>query len=210
MDISIFGYKVNLEILILIGIVYLILVGHLFCGCCHYNLLEGLENATTKSADNEKMDDTSVEEDADMLQTQSGNGDAEPAGNTIGSTAKDASTKKTKEGFVGANINYGQSSAYDLDKDTPIDTNKWSLPDLVIKPGQPWSPAVRAIEDRPEQPIPLPEGELFMFANTPFRPECCGSGGSSFSNGSGCACMTVKQYNYLTHRGGNNVPFSQF
>ena len=35
MQISIFGYKLDLEILILIGILYLILVGHTVCGCCN-------------------------------------------------------------------------------------------------------------------------------------------------------------------------------
>ena len=35
MDINILGYRVNLEIIILIGVLYLILMGHLFGGCCH-------------------------------------------------------------------------------------------------------------------------------------------------------------------------------
>ena len=48
MDISIFGYKLNLEVLILIGVIYLILVGHTFCGCCNYGLLEGMENNSRK------------------------------------------------------------------------------------------------------------------------------------------------------------------
>ena len=44
MDISIFGYKLNLEVLILIGVIYLIMVGHTFCGCCNfYRIMEGLE-----------------------------------------------------------------------------------------------------------------------------------------------------------------------
>jgi hypothetical protein len=60
MDITIFGYKLNVEILILIGVVYLILVGHLFCGCCNVpRIMEGLEsmsvaadNAASKALDN--------------------------------------------------------------------------------------------------------------------------------------------------------------
>jgi hypothetical protein len=35
MDISILGYKLNLEVLILIGVIYLILVGHAVGGCCN-------------------------------------------------------------------------------------------------------------------------------------------------------------------------------
>ena len=45
MDITIFGYKLNLEVLILIGVVYLILVGHLFGGCCNMNrIMESFDN----------------------------------------------------------------------------------------------------------------------------------------------------------------------
>jgi hypothetical protein len=48
---------------------------------------------------------------------------------------------------------------------------------------------------------------LSMFANTPFKPECCPN---AYSNSSGCACMTTNQYNYLISRGGNNVPYSEY
>jgi hypothetical protein len=63
------------------------------------------------------------------------------------------------------------------------------------------------MNERPEQPIPLPEGQLSMFANTEFKPECCPN---AYSNGSGCACMTVKQFEYVKQRGGNNVPYSEY
>jgi hypothetical protein len=44
MDITLFGFKFNLEILILIGVVYLIMVGHTVCGCCNMNrIMEGME-----------------------------------------------------------------------------------------------------------------------------------------------------------------------
>ena len=46
MDISIFGFKLNVEILILIGVVYLILVGHTLCGCCNYSLMEAFTDAS--------------------------------------------------------------------------------------------------------------------------------------------------------------------
>jgi hypothetical protein len=35
MDITILGYKLNVELLILIGIIYLILVTNTFCSCCN-------------------------------------------------------------------------------------------------------------------------------------------------------------------------------
>ncbi len=50
-------------------------------------------------------------------------------------------------------------------------------------------------------------GEMLMFANTPFKPECCPN---IYSNGRGCACMTAGQTNHLVTRGGNNYPVSEY
>ena len=48
---------------------------------------------------------------------------------------------------------------------------------------------------------------MLMFANTKFKPECCPT---TYTNSSGCACMSNKQYEYLIQRGGNNVPYSEY
>ena len=181
MDISILGYKFNLEILILIGVVYLILVGHTLCGCSNfYSLIEG--NTTMDASGNmQKMKETVK---ANMpTQTTS------------------------KEGFVGANTNYGESSAYDLSNSMPVNTSSWSAQNMTVVPGQPLSKGVKQFLARKPQPVPLPEGEMLMFANTPFKPECCPN---TYSNSSGCACMSGGQYNYLIMRGGNNVPYSEY
>ena len=164
MDISIFGYKLNLEVLILIGVVYLILVGHTLGGCSRVGLMEGLE------------------------------------------VMKKVVAKKT-EGFVGANTNYGESSSYDLSSDVPVNTSSWSAQNMTVVKGQPLSKGVKQFLAREPQPVPLPEGEMLLFANTPFKPECCPN---TYSNSTGCACMTGEQYNWLTLRGGNNVPYSEF
>ena len=147
MNLEILGFKLSLEVLILIGIIYLVMIVNTLYGCCN------------------------------------------------------------AEGFVGANTNYGESSQFSLTNDNAINTNSWDMPNLTMTKGQPLSQDVKNVLDRPEQPIPLPEGELLMFANTPFKPECCPN---TFSNSMGCACMTVKQYNYLNERGGNNVPYSEY
>ncbi len=114
-----------------------------------------------------------------------------------------------KEGFTsaGGKLNANNYQSYSLENNTPVDTSKWGMPSLVVKSGEPPSPGVSAILDRPTQQVPLPEGQLSMFANTEFKPECCPN---AYSNGSGCACMTVNQYNYLVSRGGNNVPYSEY
>ena len=123
------------------------------------------------------------------------------------------------EGFTSANTNFGESSPYSLNQQTDTrnwgspnlvvtpDTATWGMPNMNVSPGQPLSPGVQAFLNRESQPVPLPEGELLLFANTPFKPECCPS---AYSNSTGCACMTGKQYNYLIERGGNNIPYSEY
>lgn len=78
---------------------------------------------------------------------------------------------------------------------------------MTVVPGKTLSPGVQQVLNRQPQPIPLPEGELLLFANTPFKPECCPN---TFSTSTGCACMSTGQYNYLVERGGNNVPYSEY
>ena len=58
MDITILGYKFNLEVLILIGVVYLILVGHTIGGCCNIpRIMEGLQSMTSSDSDSESDSD---------------------------------------------------------------------------------------------------------------------------------------------------------
>jgi hypothetical protein len=48
--ITIFGRKINFEILILIGVIYLILVGHTVGGCCNVPLImESMSTITTNT-----------------------------------------------------------------------------------------------------------------------------------------------------------------
>ena len=51
-------------------------------------------------------------------------------------------------------------------------------------------------------PVPLPEGQLFMFADNKFKPECCPS---IYTSSTGCACITQEQVNYINQRGGNRT-----
>ena len=47
MDISIGSYKVRVEILVAIVVVFWIMFGHLLCGCCRMNLFEGFREGMT-------------------------------------------------------------------------------------------------------------------------------------------------------------------
>ena len=199
MNISLFGIKMNIMTIIFI-VIFLILVSHTFCGCQNnpYALIEGVETMNIPTIPG--LDTT------DSLPTQT-----TPAKVSASEDTKKTKTNKsndtTTEGFTGANINYGQSSPYDIKSDVPINTSSWGMPNMVVTPGQKYDPAVKAFLDRPKQQLPLPEDEMVLFYNTQFKPECCPN---TYSTSTGCACMTSGQYNYLITRGSNNVPYSEY
>ena len=56
--------------------------------------------------------------------------------------------------------------------------------------------------------VPLPEGQLFFWANNEFSGKCCDD--SSVSGGNGCACITKEQQCYLNSRGGNRTSNSEY
>jgi len=213
MDISIFGYKIGLEILILICVIFLILTSHTVCGCGNfYSLIEGMDG---DMGSGQLIQDLKAKAANLNLPTTSSTATPAatpaPAAMPTPSAATKTNTTSTskkggKEGFTGANINYGESSVYNINN-TPVNTSSWSAQNMTVVPGQPLSAGVKAFMAREPQPVPLPEGEMLMFANTPFKPECCPN---TYSTSTGCACMTSGQYNYLITRGSNNVPYSEY
>lgn len=112
-----------------------------------------------------------------------------------------------KEGFQSNNVAYTAQYANSKSENLINSPSNWAKPNLTYGKNMPPDKAVQAIWNRAKQPIPLPKGELDMFATTPFKPECCPN---SYSNSMGCACMTVDQYDYLRERGGNNIPYSEY
>jgi hypothetical protein len=178
MEISIGSYKVRVEILVLIVIVFWIMFGHLLCSCSRVTMAEGLSMMTKE-------------------------------GLTQKRTTKIAMTNMaTKEGFIGANnVTAGPEFAGANTPDYIMNPSTWSKPTLTYSPGTKPDAGVKAIWDRPKQPIPLPKDEMFLFATTEFKPECCPN---AYSTSTGCACMDVNTYDYLRNRGGNNVPYSEY
>jgi hypothetical protein len=178
MDISFGSYKFRLEILILIVVVFWIMFGHMLCSCCTMNFKEGFGML------------------GGMLSR------------TSSTSSSNSSSSNSQEGFTGANNSaYGPEFGGAKTPDYIMNPSTWAMPTLVYSPGTTPDAGVRAIWNRPKQPIPLPKGELDMFATTPFAPECCPN---AFSSSTGCACMTTEQYGYLLQRGGNNVPYSVY
>lgn len=211
MDISILGYKFDLEILILIGIIFLIMSSHLFCGCCNYGLLEGFDPSENLHIDASGNLQEKKEEDKQKIQGAKANLAAQTTSGTTDANVTPVTTTTSpatgKEGFTGANINYGESSLYDLSSDHPVDTSSWGAQNMTVVKGQPLSAGVKQFLERKPTQVPLPEGEMFMFANTEFKPECCPN---TYSNSSGCACMDANSFNWLKIRAGNNVPYSEY
>lgn len=191
MDISIGPYKFRLEILILIGLLLWVIFGHVLCSCSRIGLMEGME----------VMKDAADAADASAKKQVA---KKEMTGGDSATAAATTNPKAGKEGFS----NLGNFSPdYQSADYQGANTTNWSMPSLEYTKGGKLDAGAQAILDRPKQPIPLPEGELDMFATTEFKPECCPN---TYTSGSGCACMTMGQYNALQTRFGNNVPFSSY
>ncbi len=99
----------------------------------------------------------------------------------------------TQEGMdvAGAAIGYKMNDGVHTDKYDP----KVNMPEVAG--GEKLAPVV-----------PLPEGQLFMWANNEFSGDCCST--SNVSGGNGCACITKEQACYLNSRGGNRSSDSEF
>lgn len=187
-------FSIDLKLVLLFMILVVILSSNLLCACARVTPFEGF-TAVKDAVIGDSNKNDKLKKNTPLIKPIEST-------NAIVSTSTMGSKK---EGFVGANINYGESSKYNIDK-KPIDTTSWMGSNLT----DPSSKGFMDIVNRPEQPVPLPEGEMLMFANTEFKPECCNTGGSAYSNSTGCACITVNQYNGLIGRWGNNVPYSEY
>ena len=216
MEITVFGIKLRLGIIILIIVLYWLLWGHVLCSCSRVGLLEGLEDmagAVMTDDQKKKAQGAVIDGPAEASVSTSTTTNAAMSAANLSNDAVAATVNpevpdlSSMEGFVGANTNYGQSSSYSLSNNKQVNTSSWFTPNLTYKKGGKEGKGVQNILNRPKQPIPLPEGEMLMFANTEFKPECCPN---AYSNSTGCACMDVGQYNYLINRGGNNVPYSEY
>ena len=51
-------------------------------------------------------------------------------------------------------------------------------------------------------PVPLPEGQMAMFAGNKFDADCCPA---TYTSSTGCACISPEQAKYLNSRGGNRT-----
>jgi len=116
-----------------------------------------------------------------------------------GMTTKDMNGKKAKdgdkkEGFVNLSNN-------ELNIDDSY-TMGWVQTAKRYASGMGNKNRLNTYKDNVGTPVPLPEGELFFFADNKFKPECCPS---TYSDSMGCACLSQDQVNYINQRGGNRT-----
>jgi len=102
--------------------------------------------------------------------------------------------KKTKEGFKNLSNN-------DLHIDDSY-TMGWVQTAKRYASGMGNENRLNTYKDNVGTPVPLPEGELFFFADNKFKPECCPS---TYSDSTGCACFSQAQVDYINQRGGNRT-----
>jgi hypothetical protein len=107
---------------------------------------------------------------------------------------KKADTGDKKEGFVNLSNN-------DLNIDDSY-TMGWVQTAKRYASGMGNKNRLNTYKDNVGTPVPLPEGELFFFADNKFKPECCPS---TYSDSTGCACLSQDQVNYINQRGGNRT-----
>jgi hypothetical protein len=101
--------------------------------------------------------------------------------------------------FIEGNANMGAELDYDASNGVHTDTyeKKVGLAEVNRLGGVAMKPTV-----------PLPEGQLFYYANNDFNAKCCET--SNVSGGNGCACITKEQVDFLNNRGGNRGKGSEF
>jgi len=103
-------------------------------------------------------------------------------------------TRKEKEGFANLNNN-------DLHINNSY-TMGWVQKAKQYASGMGYKNKLNSYKDNVGTPVPLPEGELFFFADNKFKPECCPS---TYSDSTGCACLSQDQVTYINERGGNRT-----
>jgi hypothetical protein len=140
-----------------------------------------------KSSNEVKVEDDDEDEDEDTAPA--------PA------AAAAATTKVTKtEGFrMSRPLEWGPIKENENDN---VNLSQWVSNAMKYSKGMGNENKLDSYQYNSGPQIPLPEGQLFYFKDTKFNPSCCPS---TYTNSMGCACLSKKQLQYLTMRGGNNT-----
>lgn len=212
--------NIRLGVVVLIAIFLGIIFFSTTCGCTHggaYGLYEGITDIAGSGIVSEKQLNLNITKGSGSLTITPGSGSGYQAPVVNRESFDSSGTGKSK----GTGTSKGTSKAVPVPdvskpKNSGTSTTPSSTPATVNKKegftsltGEPstslWGvPAEVTNYIPPANNNPLSYGELNMFADTKFKPECCPS---TYSTSTGCACISNDQYSYLLSRGGNNVPF---
>jgi len=205
------------------------------CGCrMNHSLLEGMETEEKKKEKEPLQPSLSPAEYASSAQNPVGVGDVASGlaniganleaggdGNAITSSiAKALQTinpiEKITSSISGGGGGGGASSATEGfqnskplgwkpladDESDDVNLSTWVSSAVKYAKGMGTEDRLNSLQYNSGPPIPLPEGQLFFFKDTKFNPSCCPS---TYTSSIGCACMSKKQFQYLTQRGGNHT-----
>ena len=129
-------------------------------------------------------------------------------GNAITSSiAKALQTAIPLPGLVGNKENFQVSKplkwkSMEENESDDVNLSSWVSNAVKYAKGMGTEDRLNSLQYNSGPPIPLPEGQMFFFKDTKFSPSCCPS---TYTSGIGCACMSKKQFQYLTERGGNHT-----
>ena len=210
--------------LIAICIVLGILIGSFaLCGCrTNYGLLEGMElnnekiteGATGGKTEEEKKNTNSAGavDVASGLANIGANLEAGGDGNAITSSiAKALQTAIPLPGVATSGATTTENfqvskplkwKSMEENEGDDVNLSSWVSDAIKYSKGMGTEDRLNSFQYNSGPPIPLPEGQLFFFKDTKFKPSCCPS---TYTSGIGCACMSKKQFQYLTERGGNHT-----
>ena len=112
-----------------------------------------------------------------------------------------------KSGFTPTKENFQVSKplkwkSMEENESDDVNLSSWVSDAIKYSKGMGTEDRLNSLQYNSGPPIPLPEGQLFFFKDTKFSPSCCPS---TYTSGIGCACMSKKQFQYLTERGGNHT-----
>ena len=106
------------------------------------------------------------------------------------------------------NMGNGVPGSYDGLRLKPEGGSDWRHPpsNVPLESGKYFVPQGTPLPLKNEMTfMSLPTNSMFVFQKNKSKPECCPS---TYSNSTGCACLSVDQLNYLNERGGNRDIYS--
>lgn len=107
-----------------------------------------------------------------------------------------------KEGFINnlGSSDYGAALNYSMDQGVP--NGDWTAAATNYAKVMGNTDNTKSGQYYKGTQVPLPPGQLFIFADNEVKPECCPS---YYSSSTGCVCTSQAQWDYLNERGGNRT-----